>query len=334
MTRSINLFNRAEEIMAKIANELPRTVWAAKAGLRAAAWLLVLLLVAPAISVQAAQRTFATPEEAVAALVDAVKANDQDQLRAILGPQGVKLMRSGDAATDQQNRDAFVNSYGEGSKHEMNGDAKAVVMIGRDNWPLPIPLVKSGRGWHFDSKQGEEEMRNRRIGRHELSAIQVCLAIVDAERDYATHDYDADGMLEYAPKFVSSPGKHDGLYWQSSGNEGLSPIGPLLTAAAPDTYAAGADAQLTPYHGYFYRILTRQGKDAPGGAYDYMVNGKMLGGFAAIAYPAHYGKSGVMTFIVNHDGKVYEKDLGRNTAEIAVKMNTYDPDSSWKPVPG
>jgi hypothetical protein len=301
---------------------------AAPARVRAPVWLFAILLLFPSFAVQAAPKNFASPEAAVAALVEAVKANDQDKLNTILGRDGSKLLRTRDPETDRQNREAFVNAYGEGSKHVMAGENQAVVVIGRDDWPLPIPLVRTAKGWHFDARQGEQEIRSRRIGRHELAAIQVCLAIVDAEREYATHDYDGDGMLEFAPRFVSSPGKHDGLYWQSSGNESLSPIGPLLTAAARD--ASDADRQLAPFHGYYYRILTKQGKNAPGGAYDYMVHAKMLGGFAVIAYPAHYGKSGVMSFIVNHDGKVYEKDLGKNTDAIASGITSYDPDPSWK----
>jgi hypothetical protein len=302
---------------------------ALRSGVCAAVWCLGILL-SPSSLAHATPKNFASPDQAIAALVEAVKANDQVKLRAILGRDGSKLMRTGDPDADRQNREAFVNAYGEGSKHVMNGEAQAVVVIGKDDWPLPIPLVKTGGGWHFDARQGEQEIRNRHVGRNELNAIQVCLAIVDAEREYATADADGDGMLEYAPRFVSSPGKHDGLYWQSSGNEGLSPLGPLLTAAVRDADSARSDRQLAPYHGYYYRILTKQGKDAPGGAYDYIVHGKMLGGFAVVAYPAHYGKSGVMTFMVNHDGKVYEKDLGIKTAELASGIKEYNPDSSWK----
>jgi len=195
---------------------------------------------------------------------------------------------------------------------------------------MPIPLVKSDGGWRFDTQQGEKEILARRIGRNEMAAIQVCLAIVDAEREYATLDLDSDGIPEYAPKFVSAPGKRDGLYWQTKTDDPLSPLGPLLATATQEGYTRSASRPLAPYHGYFYRILTRQGKDAPGGAYDYFVNGKMIGGFAVIAYPARYGASGVMSFIVNHDGVVYEKDLGKNTAAIASKMTTFNPDASWK----
>lgn len=292
---------------------------------------LFVTLMATVFAVEAATvRDFASPDAAVAALVDAVKSNDQDQLRALLGRAGSRLLQTGDAATDRQNREAFVNAYTEGSKQVMNGESQAVVVIGKDDWPLPIPLVKGKEGWHFDARQGEQEIRNRHVGRNELNAIQVCLAIVDAERDYASSDVDGDGMLEYAPQFASSPGKRDGLYWQDSGQDGRSPLGPLLVSAAPDGHTGSSHGQSVPYHGYYYRILTKQGKDAPGGAYDYMVHGKMLGGFAVIAYPAHYGKSGVMSFIVNHDGKVYEKDLGANSAEAAARVDAYNPDSSWR----
>ena len=292
---------------------------------------LALIVMAPvALAATAGPKSFASPEAAIAGLVDAVKLNDQPMLNGILGSHGSKLTSSGDEVADRQNREAFLKAYGDAHKLVLEGDTKATLVIGKDEWPMPIPLVKSDGGWRFDTQQGEKEILARRIGRNEMAAIQVCLAIVDAEREYAALDMDGGGIPEYAPKFVSTSGKHDGLYWQTEADEPPSPLGPLLAAAASEGYTRSASRALAPYHGYFYRILTRQEKGAPGGAYDYFVKGMMIGGFAVIAYPARYGASGVMSFIVNHEGVVYEKDLGKDTAAIATKMTSFNPDESWK----
>ena len=292
---------------------------------------LAVIMIAPmAMAATAGPKSFASPEAAIAALVEAVQVNDQPMLHGILGSHGSKLTSSGDEVADRQNREAFLKAYGEAHKLVLEGDTQAALVIGKDEWPMPIPLVKSHDGWRFDTQQGEEEILARRIGRNELAAIQVCLAIVDAEREYAALDLDGDGIPEYAPKFVSTPGKHDGLYWQTKADEPPSPLGPLLAAASSEGYTRSGPRTLAPYHGYFYRILTRQERDAPGGAYDYFVKGKMIGGFAVIAYPARYGASGIMSFIVNHDGVVYENDLGKDTVAIASKMTTFNPDASWK----
>jgi len=292
---------------------------------------LALIVVAPMIlAATAGQKSFASPEAGIVALVEAVKLDDQPMLLTVLGPHGGKLISSGDAVADQHSREAFLKAYGDANKLVLDGDTKATLVIGKDEWPMPIPLVKAKDGWRFDTQQGEKEILARRIGRNELAAIKVCLAIADAEHDYAVRDLDGDRVLEYAPKFVSMPGKRDGLYWPTQADEPLSPLGPLLVAATSEGYTRSASRPLAPYHGYFYRILTRQGKDAPGGAYDYFVNGQMIGGFAAIAYPARYGASGIVSFLVNHDGVVYEKDLGKNTAAIAAKMTTFNTDASWK----
>lgn len=301
-------------------------------GWRHVVWALALLIALPRF-VHAAgpgQRTFASPEAAVAALVEAVKANDQAALRAILGAPGEKLIDSGDKVADQKARARFVKAFTTANRIERKDDKQATLVVGKDEWPMPIPLMKSGGVWYFDTQQGEQEILDRRIGRNELSAIQVCLAIVDAEREYVTKDQDANGVLEYARKFVSTPGKHDGLYWEAQPGEPPSPLGPLLAAAAKGGYTSANPLTAAPYHGYFYRMLTQQGKDAPGGSFDYLVHGKLIGGFAVVAYPARYGVSGVMTFIVDYDGVVYEKDLGKNTAAIAARMTTFNPDRSWK----
>jgi hypothetical protein len=288
------------------------------------------LFVATTAAAAEAQKSFASPDAAVAALVDAVKLNDQPLMKAILGRHSGKLVSSGDPVADERGRAAFIKAYGESNQLAVEGGTRATLVIGKNSWPFPIPLVKSGGGWRFDAQQGEHEILNRRIGRNELAAIQVCAAIVDAEREYAAQDMDGDGVLEYAPRFASTPGKHDGLYWPTKSGGAQSPLGSLLAAAAHDGYAHSGIKAMTPYHGYYYRILTGQGADAPGGAYDYLVKGKMIGGFAVLAYPARFGASGVMTFIVNQDGKVYEKNLGKKTAGIASKMTEYNPDASWK----
>ena len=206
------------------------------------------------------------------------------------------------------------------------------MIVGKQEWPFPIPVVKKGQSWVFDTDKGKEEILNRRIGENELNTIQVMLAVVDAQREYAMKDRDKNELLEYAQKFVSDPGKKNGLYWEAKAGEAESPLGPIMAQARSEGYRGKPASTPPPYHGYRYRILTAQGKDAPGGAYSYLVKGKMIGGFAVVAYPAEYGNSGVMTFIVNHDGKVFQKNLGKNTAGIASAMKEYNPDSTWQEV--
>ena len=290
-----------------------------------------LCVAAPLASAGAStQENFASPEAGVAALVEAVKANDQKALESILGPHSRKLISSGDDIADVRRREAFVTEYTEANKIVLDGDAKATLVIGDDEWPMPIPLVKAGNRWRFDSRQGEKEILVRRIGANELAAIQVCLAIVDAEHEYAEQARASNGGPHYAARFVSSSGNHDGLYWETQPNEASSPLGPLLAAASIEGYAKSEPKVLAPYHGYYYKILTSQGADAPGGAYDYFVRGKMIGGFAVLAYPARYGASGVMSFMVNYEGVVYEKNLGRESKATAAELTTFNPDSSWK----
>lgn len=281
------------------------------------------------------QKTFASPEEAAKALVAAASADDMNDLRAILGPGGDPLISSGDDVADRQGREHFVRMYEEKNQIVKEGDEKAVLEVGNEAWPVPIPMVKGGGGWRFDTKEGKEEMINRRIGKNELSAIQVCLAYFDAQREYAASDRDGDGLMEYAQKFVSEPGKKDGLYWEAKEGEEPSPLGPLAAQARTEGYTRKkAGDKPSPYHGYLYKILKAQGKNAPGGAYSYVVKGKMIGGFGLVAYPASYGTSGIMTFIVNHDGVVYEKDLGKKTESAAQAMTAFDPDKSWRKIEG
>jgi hypothetical protein len=281
------------------------------------------------------QETFASPDEAAKALAAAAAANDVTRMLAILGKEGAPLITSGDDVADREGREKFVRLYEEKNSVVREGDSKAILEVGHDAWPLPIPMVKEEEGWRFDTRQGAEEIIDRRIGKNELSAIQVCLAYVDTQREYAARDRDSDGLLEYAQKFVSEPGKKDGLYWESKEGEETSPLGPFAAQARKEGYTRKkAGNQPSPYHGYFYKILTAQGKNAPGGAYSYVVKGKMIGGFALAAYPASYGTSGIMTFIVNHDGVVYEKDLGKETEAVVKTMTSFDPDQTWRKIEG
>jgi len=285
-----------------------------------------------ALPAPAGQKSYASPEAAIAALVDAVKSGNKVKLNLILGSNGGKLISSGDPVADANGRAAFMKAYGEANKLVLEGDAKVVLEIGKDGWPFPIPLVKSNNNWKFDTEQGEQEILARRIGHNELAAIQVCMAIVDAEHEYAASHLDSDGVPKYTSRIGSTPNKHDGLYWPASPNEAPSPLGPLIASAAGEGYTPASSKELSPYHGYFYRILAAQGKNAPGGEYEYLIKGKMIGGFAVIAYPARYGASGIKTFMVNHEGVVFEKDIGPDTAAVTTNMNAYDPDSTWKQV--
>jgi hypothetical protein len=281
------------------------------------------------LAAEAKQKGFKSPEEAVTALVEAVKGNDTKGLMAIFGPAGKELIFSGDTVADKVGRERFITAYEGQHKLVNEGDAKVILVVGKEEWPLPIPLVKQGEIWLFNTKEGKEEILNRRIGKNELNAIKVCLAYVDAQREYATKDRDGDKVREYAQQFNSTPGKKNGLYWQAKEGEEQSPMGPLMAKAAKEGYAGIVH---TPYHGYYYRILKVQGTHAPGGAYSYVINRKMMGGFALVAYPAEFGNSGIMTFIVNQDGVVYQKDLGKETEKIATAMTKYDPDETWQRV--
>jgi len=272
---------------------------------------------------------FETPQAAAVALVAAVRSGDTKRIEKVLGPLSTKLVRSGDPVDDARARERFLAAYDRQSKIEQDGNAKATLLIGEKDWPFPMPLIKEAERWRFDVEAGSNEVINRRIGRNELGTIQVCLAYVDAQREYAATQGNVDGLHRYAAKFVSAPGKKDGLYWPTEDGQPASPLGPLAAKAKEEGYGKSKNAQQEPYHGYLYRILTAQGPDAPGGAYDYVVKGKMIGGFALVAYPARWGASGVMTFIVSHDGAVYQKNLGARTMAIASKMTQFNPDASW-----
>jgi len=292
--------------------------------------LTLLLAVANPAAAANGPRTFATPEEAAQRFAAAVNAGDSKALLEILGPDAKALVASGDAVADKASRERFARSYDEANSLERIGDAKAVLNVGRDKWPFPIPIVKGAAGWRFDTKEGKEEILNRRVGRNERRTIQAALAYVDAQREYYLRNPQGDKLLHYAQKFLSANGRRDGLYWPARASERPSPLGPMFAAARAEGYRKGASGKPYPYQGYFYRILKTQGPDARGGAYDYVAQGRMIGGFALVAYPATYANSGVMTFIVNHDGTVYERDLGPDTAKIAKAMSKFNPDKTWK----
>jgi len=279
----------------------------------------------------AKQKGFPSAEEAVKAFMEAIKSNNDKEVMSIFGPGAKALIYSGDPVSDRQRREHFISDYDMKNSLAREGD-KVVLIIGEKDWPFPIPLVKKGDQWFFDAEAGKEEILNRRIGENELDTIQTMLAIVDAQREYALKDRDRNALLDYAEKFVSDPGKKNGLYWETKEGEEPSPLGELVVKARAEGYRKKSKDRPVPYHGYYYRMLKAQGKNAPDGAYDYMVNGHMIGGFAVVAFPAEYGNSGVMTFIVNHDGVVYQKDLGKKTTKIAEAMEKFDPDPTWSKV--
>jgi hypothetical protein len=287
-------------------------------------------LIYSAASVAAAQQAFKTPDEAASALVKAAKAGDMKALVTVLGPDGEDIVSSGDEVADQATREKFVAAYDAKNRINMEGDNKAVMVIGPEDFPLPIPILRKDGMWRFDTAAGRNEILFRRIGKNELDAIQASLAYVDAQNEYAEKDRTGAGINTYAQRIISQPGKKDGLYWPTSQGEEESPLGDLVAQATAQGYRVGGGR--TPYHGYYFKILTKQGPAAPGGELDYVVNGKMIGGFALVAYPAEYRNSGVMTFIVSHAGDVYQKDLGPNTDKLAERMTSFNPDSTWQKV--
>ncbi|HEY7088543.1 MAG TPA: DUF2950 domain-containing protein [Tepidisphaeraceae bacterium] len=286
-------------------------------------------------STEPSQTTYASADAAVAALVSAARAHSKDQLSDVLGPAADDVINSGDEVEDRHTMDNFVKQYDEKHTLTPNPDGSLTLVIGDKDWPMPIPIVKDSDDptpWRFDTDAGEDEIINRRVGQNELDTMQTCLAIVDAQRDYIQMDPTGAGVAVYAQKIVSDAGTKNGLYWDAKEGEQQSPLGPLMADATDEGYVKARQeaGKPIPYHGYCYHMLQSQGPNAEGGAYDYVVNGKAIGGFALVAHPADYGNSGVMTFIVNQDGVVYQKDLGEQTEAIASAMTTFDPDPSWK----
>jgi len=288
-----------------------------------AAFLLVVSFSPRVTAQQPGQKTFSSADEACHALASAVKSNDEKALLAILGPEGKEIISSGDPAEDEANRVNFEKKFEMMHRLVNEPNGTTTLYIGAENWPTPIPLISKNGVWYFDTPAGKEEILYRRVGQNEMSAIRVCEELVAAQKEYFSKQ-----DSQYAQKFVSDEGKHDGLYWQGSGSESESPIGPLVANAGSPGGPSKTGAM--PFHGYHFRIVTRQGKHAAGGASDYVVGGKMTGGFAFVAYPAEYRNSGVMTFVVAQDGVVYQKDLGPHTESAARTIKAYDPDSSWK----
>lgn len=293
----------------------------------------------------AQQITYSSPDDALQGLVSAAEDKNRSAMSKIFGPDYDKLL-SGDSVEDDKDLSDFASAVEESAKLKKDSDTKYTVLVGKDNWPTPVPIVQKDGKWLFDTKAGLDEVVNRRIGENELSAIETCRAYAVAQWEYYTEgDWDHDSVAEYAQRFISTPGKHDGLFWETAEGEKPSPLGKLVAEARAEGYgpksqtagsgAAAATAGETatprsPYHGYHFKILTAQGSHAPGGKYSYIINGNMIAGYALVAYPANWGGSGVMTFIINQQGRVYEKNLGPNTAKLAAALTSYDPDPSWK----
>ena len=302
----------------------------------AALFVCAAFIVAGSMPIMAApsQKQFTTPEDALKGLVEAVKIQDKAALDQIFGPSSKDLL-SGDAVQDAAESEEFARHVAEKTSLVKENDSKVIISIGNENWPFPIPLLKTDGQWHFDTEAGREEILNRRIGEDELTAILVCRTYVKAQREYVLQDWDGDGILAYAQKLRSDPGKKNGLFWRHEPGEPVSPLGELVAQARMAGYKKERSLfkeQPIPFHGYYFKILSRQGKNAPGGKYNYIINGNMVGGFALVAFPSNWGKSGVMTFIVNQQGKVYQKNLGPDTLKMEQAVDTYEPDKTWTPV--
>ena len=313
-----------------VLHRISRRVWTA---LLACVVTVVLFIFASASDSRAAevkQTRFSSPTAAVEALVAAARADDLKTMQVILGPGSEELISSGDSVADNVSRDKFVAAYEEKHSLEATTAGTMILHIGADDWTMPIPLVEQGKSWGFDIGQGKQEILNRRIGRNELHVIDVIDAYVDAQHEYASKDCRGSGKVEFAQRFISSPGSHDGLYWEAREGEEQSPLGPLLARAAQEGYVA--EGNLSPFYGYYFKILKEQGEYATGGSYKYVVKDKMILGFALVAYPAEYGNSGVMTFIVNQEGIIFEKDFGEKTRSLAEAITVYNPDESWEKV--
>lgn len=300
------------------------------------AQLLLLGLIIPLVACNKSEkpslRAFASPDDAGNALVEAVKSGDQNAVLAIFGPESKEIVYSGDAVQDKSIAESFVAAYGVMHRWRKMPDEAQILLVGADNFTFPIPLKKNAGGqWLFDTAAGKDEILARRIGRNELAVIDVCGALADAQAEYFSQRHADGSTKQFALKFISDAGKQNGLYWEPAGGQPQSPLGPLAAFATDEGYSVKADSHV-PFHGYYFRMLNKQGSHAPGGAKDYVVDGKMVGGFAFVAYPAEYGNSGIMTFMINHDGVLLQKDLGKTTAETATAMSEFDPDTTWSVV--
>ncbi|HYL68174.1 MAG TPA: DUF2950 domain-containing protein [Candidatus Limnocylindria bacterium] len=302
-----------------------RSHWGNLTELAVAAILLTACFPSRSMAQQKGQKIFSSAEEASSALFTAAQNNDEKAMLEILGPNETQIVSTGDKAEDAQHRANFVHKYQEMHRLVKEPDGTTTLYIGAENWPTPIPLVSKGNSWYFDTEAGKQEILYRRIGRNELSAIRVCQELVAAQKEYRSTQHN-----EYAQKIFSDEGQRNGLYWKAADGEPPSPIGPLVAWAVAESYAKSRGGGPTPYRGYYFHILTRQGKNGPGGAKNYVANGKMTEGFAFVAYPAEYMSSGVMTFIISEDGVVYEKDLGKKTDVLANAMKEYNPNSTWR----
>ena len=291
------------------------------------------MLATTALAQETGEKTFASPKDAGVALYDAVKAGDKTAMEAVLGPSSGPIIGSGDEVQDKKNQQFFIDHYEQMNRwgKESNGDE--TLFMGADNWPFPVPLKKAANGqWYFDTKAGVEEILYRRIGKNEYAAMRVCTALADAQVEYFDGLHDGSTVHQYAQKFLSEPGKQNGLYWKTAEGEPQSPIGPIIVYATGEGYTKGEEGKNQPFHGYYFRILTAQGADAPGGAKSYIKDGAMTDGFAFVAYPAEYRNSGVMTFVVNLNGVIFEKDLGPKTADLAKAATAINPDKTWRAV--
>jgi Protein of unknown function (DUF2950) len=277
-------------------------------------------------------KVFASPDDAGKSLLEAAKSGDQNAVLAIFGPESKEIVFSGDAVQDKSTVEAFVSAYGVMHRWRKMPDQSQILLIGADNFPFPIPLKKNGAGqWFFDTVAGKDEILSRRIGRNELAVIEVCGALADAQAEYYSQPHDGEKTQQFAPKFISDTGRQNGLYWESADGQPRSPLGPLAAFATTEGYSVKPNSHL-PFHGYYFHMLAGQGSHAQGGAKEYVVDGKMVGGFAFVAYPAEYGNSGVMTFIINQDGVLLQKDLGKTTTEIATAMTEFNPEAGWSQV--
>lgn len=291
----------------------------------AAAIFLTVCLSTLSLAQQLGQKTFSSPEQAANALVAALQSNDEKSILDVLGQDAKQIVSSGDEVEDKEERANLVQKYQQMHRLVREPDDTTILYIGAENWPTPIPLLNKGSLWYFDTEAGKREILYRRVGRNEISTIRVCQELVAAQKEYYSAQHNV-----YAEKILSEDGQHNGLYWKAADGESQSPIGPLIASAVAEGYSKPREGGYIPYHGYLYRILTRQGKNGPGGAKDYIVNGKMTEGFAFVAYPAEYRSSGVMTFIVGDDGVIYQKDLGKKTDALAKTMKEYNPNSTWQ----